>query len=175
MQRRRGHIVCVSSMSAFHPMPGATIYSSTKFAARGFIEALSEEIRQEGFGDCIHFSSVHPYFVSTRKDLMSALNLRWIILKVKWKYRNIFFNSINRFPAITADETADITVDGLLKNKLTIVAPKMDRFFVGMIQCLPEKIKHLVRDYILFERQSKMFKMPIKSTWKTFNCTVSAF
>lgn len=79
------------------------------------------------------------------------------------KKNYIFFNSINRFPAITAEETADITVDGLLKNKLTIVAPKMDGFFVGMIQCLPEKIKHLVRDYILFERQSKMFKMPMKS------------
>lgn len=76
MQRRRGHILCNSSMSAFHPMPGAAIYSATKYAVRGFIEALSEEIRQEGFGDCIHFSTVHPYFVSTRKDLMTTLNLR---------------------------------------------------------------------------------------------------
>lgn len=76
MERRRGHVVCMSSMSAFHAMPGAAIYSSTKYASRGFIEALAEEIRQEGYGNCIHLSSVHPYFVSTRKDLMAALNLR---------------------------------------------------------------------------------------------------
>lgn len=63
-------------MSALHPMPGAVIYSSTKFAVRGYLEALAEELRQEGYGDCIHFSTVHPYFVATRKDLMDALNLR---------------------------------------------------------------------------------------------------
>lgn len=76
MARRRGHIAQISSMSALHPMPGAVIYSSTKFAARGYIEALSEELRQEGYGDCIHFTTIHPYFVSTRKDLMEAINLR---------------------------------------------------------------------------------------------------
>lgn len=67
-----------------------------------------------------------------------------------------------RFPAISADETANITVDGILKNKLTIVAPKMDGFFVGLIQCMPLKVKHLVRDYILLERHTKMFKLPSK-------------
>lgn len=76
MERRRGHIAQISSMSALHPMPGAVIYSSTKFAVRGYIEALAEELRQEGYGDSIHFTTVHPYFVSTRKDLMEAVNLR---------------------------------------------------------------------------------------------------
>lgn len=75
---------------------------------------------------------------------------------------NFYSISINRFPAITAEETADIAVEGILKNKLTIVAPKMDGFFVGIIQSLPVKINHLVRDYILLERQSKMFKTPMK-------------
>lgn len=77
MERRRGHIAQISSMSSLHPMPGAVIYSSTKFACLGYIQALAQELRQEGYGDCINFTSVHPYFVSTRKDLMEALNLRW--------------------------------------------------------------------------------------------------
>lgn len=76
MARRRGHIINISSMSAFHPIPGAVIYSATKFAVQGFTEALAEELRQEGYGDQIHFTSVHPYFVSTRKDLMEAVSLR---------------------------------------------------------------------------------------------------
>lgn len=76
MERHRGHIAQISSMSALHPMPGAVIYSSTKFAARGYIEALAEELRQEGYGDSIHLTTIHPYFVSTRKDLMKAINLR---------------------------------------------------------------------------------------------------
>lgn len=76
MQRRKGHIISIASMTSLHPMPGAIIYSATKCGVQGFIDALSEELRQDGFGDCIHFTSVRPYFVSTRKDLMESLHIR---------------------------------------------------------------------------------------------------
>lgn len=78
LKRRQGHIVQLSSMSAMHPMPGAVIYTSTKYAVKGYVEALAHELRQEGYEDCVRFTSTHPYFVSTRKDMMDALSLRWI-------------------------------------------------------------------------------------------------
>lgn len=64
---------------------------------------------------------------------------------------------------MTAEEMADIAVEGILANKLIIIAPKIAGFFVGLMQCLPMKIRHLVRDYILLERQSRNFKMPAES------------
>lgn len=80
-QRRRGHIVNMSSMSAFHPIPGGILYTSTKYAIRGFSESLSEELRQEGYGNSIYVSSVHPYFVATRADLMDTVKPKFVLRK----------------------------------------------------------------------------------------------
>lgn len=74
MERRRtGHIVTMSSLAALYPVPGAVLYTSSKFALLGLSEALSEELRQDGYGDSIHVTSVHPYFVATRADLMKII------------------------------------------------------------------------------------------------------
>lgn len=74
MERRgSGHIVNMSSLAALYPLSGAILYASSKFALLGFSESLSEELRQDGFGDSIHVTSAHPYFVATRADLMKIL------------------------------------------------------------------------------------------------------
>lgn len=125
-------------------MPGAVIYSATKFAIQGFVEALSEEMRQEGFGDCLHFTSVHPYFVSTRKDLMEAINLR--------------------FPAISAEHTAKCAVDALLRNKRSVVMPEADRFLTKLLRCFPIKVQHVFRDHVLRERETKRMFIKERNT-----------
>lgn len=79
MERRRtGHIVNMSSLSAYNPIPGAVLYSSSKFAVLGFSEALAEELRQDGLGDSIYVTSVHPYFVATRADMMKIIKPRFV-------------------------------------------------------------------------------------------------
>lgn len=77
-RRRNGHIVNMSSLAAFYPIPHAILYTSSKYAVLGFSEALSEELRQDGLGDSIHVTSVHPYFVATRADLMKMVKPRSI-------------------------------------------------------------------------------------------------
>ena len=42
--RRQGHIIIVSSMSGFIALPGQTAYSATKYALRGFADALRFEV-----------------------------------------------------------------------------------------------------------------------------------
>lgn len=69
----------MSSLSAIYPIAGAVTYSATKSGVSAFSEALSEELRQDGFGDCIHITSVHPYFVASRADLMEKIQLRFVI------------------------------------------------------------------------------------------------
>lgn len=84
MERRRtGHIVTMSSLAAFYPAAGTILYTSSKFAMLGFSEALSEELRQDGLGDRIYVTSVHPYFVATRADFMNLIKLRLIISVVR--------------------------------------------------------------------------------------------
>jgi NAD(P)-dependent dehydrogenase (short-subunit alcohol dehydrogenase family) len=47
-ERRRGHIVNVTSMAGFITMPGITFYCGSKFALEGISEALGKELA--GFG-----------------------------------------------------------------------------------------------------------------------------
>lgn len=54
--RRRGHIVNVTSMGGFITMPGITAYCGSKFALEGFSEALGKEVKSLG----IHVTALAP-------------------------------------------------------------------------------------------------------------------
>ena len=47
-ERRRGHIVNVTSMGGFITMPGITFYCGSKFALEGISEALGKEVAELG-------------------------------------------------------------------------------------------------------------------------------
>lgn len=66
--RRRGHIVAISSMMAFYPCGIAIAYTTTKYAVKGFMEALNQEIRDEGYG--IKTLTVYPHLVNSRKEMI---------------------------------------------------------------------------------------------------------
>jgi len=59
--RRSGHIVNVSSVAGWVAAPGYSIYAATKFAVRGFTEALRREVRPFG----VYVSGLYPGPVST--------------------------------------------------------------------------------------------------------------
>jgi short-subunit dehydrogenase len=77
----RAHIVNLSSLFGIVAMAGQTAYSTTKFAVRGFSEALAEELRATTIG----LTVVHPGAVatnimkSTRGDDLELLQrlIRW--------------------------------------------------------------------------------------------------
>jgi short-subunit dehydrogenase len=48
LKRSRGAIVSVASIAGMAPLPGAAVYSATKFALRAFSLALAEELRGTG-------------------------------------------------------------------------------------------------------------------------------
>jgi short-subunit dehydrogenase len=50
VERRRGHIVIVSSGAGVRSFPGAAVYGATKAAQRGFGEALRHELKGTGVG-----------------------------------------------------------------------------------------------------------------------------
>ena len=60
LQRGRGHLVFVASLSAKAASPYASLYSATKFGLRGFALSLREDLRGTGVG----VSLVLPGFVS---------------------------------------------------------------------------------------------------------------
>lgn len=134
ISRGCGHIVGISSICAVHPLPGTVVYSATKFAVNGFIQALHEELRQEG-NDFIKLTSVLPYFVSTRKDLMEAVRLR--------------------FPVLSAEEVAEVAVDSILRNEIVVSVPKFNWWLSVLVNLLSLANQGLIRDHILRERESR--------------------
>jgi short-subunit dehydrogenase len=60
IERGRGHLVFVSSLSGKVPAAGSTVYSATKFGLRGFGSSLHDELHGTGVGA----STVFPGFIS---------------------------------------------------------------------------------------------------------------
>jgi short-subunit dehydrogenase len=50
LERRRGHVVIISSGAGIRSFPGAAVYGATKAAQRGFGEALRHELKGTGVG-----------------------------------------------------------------------------------------------------------------------------
>ena len=61
IERRAGHIVNMGSIAGLVASPTYTIYSATKFAVRGFTEALRREVGIFG----VHVSGIYPGAVAT--------------------------------------------------------------------------------------------------------------
>ena len=59
IQRRRGHMVFISSLSGKSANPSSSLYSATKFGLRGFALSLREDLRRDGVG----VSVVLPGFI----------------------------------------------------------------------------------------------------------------
>lgn len=73
LERRRGHIVIVSSGAGIRSFPNAAAYGATKAAQRGFGEALRHELKGTGVGVTIVYpgqikSSLHAHEVDTMPD-----------------------------------------------------------------------------------------------------------
>ena len=60
LERGRGHLLFVSSLSGKTASPGSSLYSATKFGLRGFAAGLREDLHGSGVG----VTTVFPGFVS---------------------------------------------------------------------------------------------------------------
>jgi NADP-dependent 3-hydroxy acid dehydrogenase YdfG len=60
LERRRGHLVFISSLSGKVASSGSSVYSATKFGLRGFAAGLREDLHLTGVGVTV----VYPGFVS---------------------------------------------------------------------------------------------------------------
>jgi short-subunit dehydrogenase len=59
VERRRGHVVLVSSLSGKVASPGSSMYSGTKFGVRGFAFGLRQDLEDSGVG----VSVISPGFI----------------------------------------------------------------------------------------------------------------
>ncbi len=102
-----GHICSISSMQGLLALTSQTTYSATKFAIRGFSEALRGELQPHNIGVSVIFPGIIKTEVvaSARAEGEAALKLQRNLGKVISRY------------AMDADACAKQIVDGIEKNR----------------------------------------------------------
>ena len=93
-----GHIVGMSSFSAFRGIPGSAAYSASKAALTNYLQAVGTELYRK---KDIKVTTIHPGFIRTEID-----------------------DNIDKFPfVIDADKAAKTMVNAIEKGKSDIVVP----------------------------------------------------
>jgi short-subunit dehydrogenase len=68
LERRRGHLLAVSSLAAFKGLPGESAYCASKAAVNGYMEGIRIAVRTRG----VTVTTVCPGFVSTAMTPMES-------------------------------------------------------------------------------------------------------
>ncbi|XP_052867033.1 17-beta-hydroxysteroid dehydrogenase 13-like [Anopheles cruzii] len=132
IQRKRGHIVGISSMSGMYAFPWGVVYSATKFAVSGFMASLTEQLRIQGLSKAVRTTCINPYYVATRKDVVDFLEKP-------------------RFPLLDVDDAAEQMVKGILRNDVVVTVPRLFGVFTRFMLLFPVSVQQLVRDYLIRE------------------------
>ncbi|MCX6130822.1 MAG: SDR family NAD(P)-dependent oxidoreductase [Proteobacteria bacterium] len=73
--RKAGHIVGISSLASYIPMPSAAVYCSSKAAASSYLEGLRTEL----LGTAITVTTICPGFVRTAMTAKNKFKMPWIM------------------------------------------------------------------------------------------------
>nr|XP_029723095.1 estradiol 17-beta-dehydrogenase 11-like [Aedes albopictus] len=134
--RQRGHIVTISSAAAYLSLGLMRHYTTTKYAMRGFMEELRDEIRLAGQSKWVKTTTIFPFQLNTRKELVTAvLNCR---------------EYFSKLPVVDPMVAAQSIVRSIRINKRKAFAP--DWFavrWVAFVEDMPRKIKYLFQDQLL--------------------------
>jgi len=107
-----GHLVNISSLFGLMGMPGQSAYNASKFAVRGFTEALRQEMLVSRHP--VQVSCVHPGGIKTA----IASNARTTVAHDQATVAEFFDKRLARTSAETA---AQVIIDGILADKPRIV------------------------------------------------------
>lgn len=106
IEKKRGHIVAISSLGGKVSFPLACVYCATKFGVKGFMGALYDELCVDDSDEFVKVTTVFPSFISTRKELTDILD------KTK-----------EFAPRMSPQYVANEIVKGMLLNRRDVTVP----------------------------------------------------
>ncbi|KAL0124663.1 hypothetical protein PUN28_006493 [Cardiocondyla obscurior] len=130
LMKGRGHIVAISSMCGIYGVPQKVAYCSSKFAIRGLMEALHEEVRLHERKPNIHFTTIYPFYVDTG-------------LAKDPKYRFPYL-----FGAVTPEYAAKEIIKAIRKNYTEYSIPRCLLFLNAINRIVPESVMWLILDFL---------------------------
>lgn len=110
LDRPEAHIVNVSSMGGFLPVPGQSVYGASKAAVKLMTEGLFAELLDTN----VHVSVVFPGATKTDISKNSGVSAPGGVSEAE----------AQKFPMLTPEQAAEIIVSGIEKNKPQIFTGK---------------------------------------------------
>ncbi|XP_055549218.1 estradiol 17-beta-dehydrogenase 11-like [Wyeomyia smithii] len=130
MRRRKGHIVAIASASSYTPVGWMRTYVTSKYAVRGYMEALDEEIYLKGQSQSVQTTTVFPFIINTRKQLIERMKR---------------MPGVATMPVFSPEETAKTVINAIKANKRKVVVPsRIKAWQLSLYEHIPIKIRRLM-------------------------------
>lgn len=125
LQRPDAHIVNISSMGGFLPVPGQSIYGASKAA----VKLMSEGLQAELADTAIKVTVVFPGAIDTNIMANSGIDTS--------KIENSNTKNREKLKPLAADKAAAIIIEGMEKNKIRLFVGKDSRFLDKLYRLSP--------------------------------------
>ncbi|XP_058452099.1 estradiol 17-beta-dehydrogenase 11-like [Malaya genurostris] len=130
VRRRKGHIVAIASASAYTPVGWMRTYVTSKYAVRGYMEALDEELYLKGQSSYVKTTTVFPFIINTRKQLMERMG---------------HTSGVSSLPKFSPEQTARTVVKAIRTNKRKVVVPEsLKAWQLNLYEHIPIKIRRMM-------------------------------
>jgi short-subunit dehydrogenase len=128
-----GHIVNISSVFGLIAVPGNGTYNASKFAVRGFTEALRQEL--DLTGGAVSCTCVHPGGIKTNiaRDSRVSDNIKGVLVKDAGTATRDFEKMFITTPA----QAARVIMNGVKKNRRRVLIGPDARAIDVMARLLP--------------------------------------
>lgn len=124
-----GHVVNTASIFGIIAVPTQSAYNASKFAVRGFTEALRQELADSHIGvSCVCPGGVKTNIVK-RSRYVPADNAAPTLESMAASFEEL--------AGLTSDQAADIILQGMLKNKARILVGKDAQAIAWINRLLP--------------------------------------
>lgn len=135
-----GHVINVSSIFGIAGIPSQSAYNASKFAVRGFTEALRQEL--EIAGEPVSATTVHPGGIKT--NIVAAArfspNMQELMgdteQSTKRKFEGMFLTG--------ADKAAEVILEGVRRNRRRVLIGPDARVVDWMVRLMPEGYQRIV-------------------------------
>jgi len=135
-----GHVVNTSSLFGLLGFPGQSTYNASKFAVRGFTEALRIELDMTKAP--VSATSVHPGGIKTNIARTARMSNSMMDLGVKDMTDSHL--RIEKHFRVTADEAAEVILRGVQRNERRVLVGTDAKFFDLVQRVVPSSYQWLV-------------------------------
>ncbi|XP_033231572.1 epidermal retinol dehydrogenase 2-like isoform X2 [Belonocnema kinseyi] len=134
LQNGKGHIVSICSMCGLYGVTNKVPYCASKFAVRGLMDGLKEEIKMDRKKPKIYFTTIYPFYVDTG-------------LAKDPKYRFPYL-----FGAVPPTYAAHEIIKAIRRNYSEYSIPRCLLFLDSINRVVPLSVKTLILDFLANNR-----------------------